>query len=1119
MALYLRDIEHTGNKDIDFLFHNSATTIMPVDGGNTYTWSFILLDTAPTYENHGGIISKPFQDYMRYATQQMSNIINVNFVEIDGTKNPPGDIQVYSPAYKQDYEGVIEKSFSSSIVGLQYKDWGRAELIYNWNTAGHELAHLMGLSHPYKWIDGKKVYDSHYENYNKIDTLMSYNDTSYFGNRTLVFDDAGNNIAVAYNRTYGIHDILVLQYIQGANNNYNSGDTIYTYNPNDLNFFETIWDGGGNDTIDISAFSNGAELNLNGGTRSSIYKEMSAVQETLNAYNGKNAIGIAYGANIENANGTQGNDVIYGNELNNIINGNQGNDTLYGGDGDDRLSGGSGTNVLYGGAGNDYLTSHGKDTLYGGEGNDRYGIYGTESVRIVEGINDGIDSVNIYTKGVTNFVAAENIENVILDTSLTYNSSITGNDLDNQILGNNGDNILNGRKGNDRLQGYKGSDTYIFSKGDGQDSISESPNDKVSVTDKDILLFTDISSSQLWFIKTSYKGLESLNIKVLGTTDQISIDNWYSDNAKLEQIKTQDGVILSIAQIEALVDIMAKQAIPTGSSSRVINDYLIQTGANSNQYTNTIYGDAQNNIINGGAGDDTIYGGAGNDTISGGAGINILIGGAGNDTFISTGNDQLFGGDGDDTYEIYGPEIPTIIEDVNSGHDRIILNVSKAIDFVMPDNIEDLNQNIYQTAGINIEGNSLNNFINGNNGNNILIGGKGNDALQGYRGSDTYIFNKGDGKDTIYEYNNNNVPVTDTDILLFKDISANQLWFTKKTSWGITSLFIKVLGTADEIGIDGWYSNNAKLEQIKTQDGIVLSITQVEALVDIMATKTVPVGNSSSVISDYLAQTHVIYGTEGDDTLTSHTIASTLYGGAGNDKLISKGDDKLYGGAGNDIYEVVYGSNVQIIEEQNSGIDTIRLFATGPINYIMSDNVESIELANVLNRYDTQITGNALDNFIHGDNGNNVFIGGKGNDVFWAVGGSDTYIFSKGDGQDIIKDYNASADDVDVLLFTDISAKQLWFTKDLDQGIGSLTIKVLGTTDQILVNKWYGLKSNNGVDYDGTKLEQIKTQDGTVLTSKQVEALADIMSTQTMPTGSHSTIIDDYLAQASIMAA
>ena len=38
-------------------------------------------------------------------------------------------------------------------------------------------------------------------------------------------------------------------------------------------------------------------------------------------------------------------------------------------------------------------------------------------------------------------------------------------------------------------------------------------------------------------------------------------------------------------------------------------------------------------------------------------------------------------------------------------------------------------------------------------GNDTLIGGQGNDTLEGCEGDDIYIFNKGDGEDTVCDVN------------------------------------------------------------------------------------------------------------------------------------------------------------------------------------------------------------------------------------------------------------------------------------------------------------------------------------------------------------------------------
>lgn len=83
--------------------------------------------------------------------------------------------------------------------------------------------------------------------------------------------------------------------------------------------------------------------------------------------------------------GTDGDDVLFGDEDGNIINGHGGNDRLIGGDGIDRLDGGAGNDVLTGLAGDDTLLggdgddqligNRGADHLTGGAGADRF-IFG-----------------------------------------------------------------------------------------------------------------------------------------------------------------------------------------------------------------------------------------------------------------------------------------------------------------------------------------------------------------------------------------------------------------------------------------------------------------------------------------------------------------------------------------------------------------------------------------------------------------------------------------------------------------------------------------------------------------------------------------------------------------------
>ena len=72
-------------------------------------------------------------------------------------------------------------------------------------------------------------------------------------------------------------DIIALQYLYGANYQYNSGNTVYRWSPTTgetfingvgqgatlhAKIFLTIWDGGGIDTYDFSNYKTNAVINL-----------------------------------------------------------------------------------------------------------------------------------------------------------------------------------------------------------------------------------------------------------------------------------------------------------------------------------------------------------------------------------------------------------------------------------------------------------------------------------------------------------------------------------------------------------------------------------------------------------------------------------------------------------------------------------------------------------------------------------------------------------------------------------------------------------------------------------------------------------------------------------------
>ena len=130
-----------------------------------------------------------------------------------------------------------------------------------------------------------------------------------------------------------VYDIQALQYMYAANNDYNSGNTKYEFDPTRPNSW-TIWDGGGEDLLDFSNFNYRCDIDLNDGAYSTI---------RYAGWNPEDNFGIAFNTFIENVSGSQSNDTIKGNELDNEISGNNGNDTLYGGAGNDVFDWASGS--------------------------------------------------------------------------------------------------------------------------------------------------------------------------------------------------------------------------------------------------------------------------------------------------------------------------------------------------------------------------------------------------------------------------------------------------------------------------------------------------------------------------------------------------------------------------------------------------------------------------------------------------------------------------------------------------------------------------------------------------------------------------------------------------------
>ena len=641
--------------------------------------------------------------------------------------------------------------------------------------------------------------------------------------------------------------------------------------------------------------------------------------------------------------------------------------------------------------------------VHGGLGNDYYVVDAGDT--IVERSGEGIDTAEIHGTGTRLYTTTElpaNVENITLGSDLGA-SDLEGDAGNNALVGNDSDNRIEGGGGDDFMYGGGGIDTFVFSRGFGHDTASNSGTGN-------IILFDDtITASDIYF--------KDVRLHVLGSDDTLAFGN--------ADLHFADGTIMTWAQVAPIIN--ASQSSSPSPVADLLNgtagdDVINALGGDDFVYgldgNDTLDGGNDNDFVSGGTGADVVRGNAGNDTLSGGSGNDNLEGGVGMDTIAGddgddtlrggddndtlrgglghdvlagdSGGDTLYGGAGDDALEAGDNETTYVANYLNGddGNDSLIGGAGPdglwggAGNDVLEgrdgdDSLFDAegNDTLRGGAGDDIlDAGTGNDILDGGtgddtlvagDGNDLLDGGAGADTLQGGAGIDTYLLATGNGIDTLEDnwYLGESTVIEVDATLAPADIAVERI----QDDEGF-HILISANGGTDGLRLTYIFSNPAV--ELRFGDGTVWT---------------------PAMVNDKLS---LFEGTAGDDSLVGTIGDDRLFGLAGNDLLSGQdgndlldggtGVDTMTGGTGNDTYVVDQATDA-IIEALNEGLDAVQ----STVSYVLPANVENLSLTST---GAFNLTGNTQNNALTGNAGSNTLDGKAGRDTMAGGAGNDTYV-------------------------------------------------------------------------------------------------------------------------------
>ncbi len=728
-----------------------------------------------------------------------------------------------------------------------------------------------------------------------------------------------------------------------------------------------------------------------------------------------------------------GDDHVWAGAGDDIVFGNDGADHVLGEAGSDAVTGGRGADRLLGDATYLAADAHGNDHLDGGEGDDE--LLGQGGADILLG-GEGNDSLYGDDPGVEPaYQGADHLDGG------------SGHDL---LVGYGGDDVLQGGTGNDELYGdasdldpaFHGNDR--LEGGDGTDRLDGAGGHDVLIGGAgDDTLYGDADIDAAYHGDDRLYGGDGADVLLgFGGRDFLSGDEGddvlVGDEKGVEAKAQGDDVLIGGSGNDTLYGFAGDDLLVAGAG-----DDLLEGDAHSAELGDAHHG---NDTLDGGAGNDQLHGGGGSDTLLGGEGADVLHGdngegdpayhgndhldgGPDNDTLVGAGGDDtLFGGEGDDTLDGDALNVDAAFHgndvlDGGGGDDQLVgyggndvlrggggddqlVGDTDAIPVAQhgDDTLDGgAGSDHLQGGGGNDElfggggndtlfGASGDDRLYGGAGDDILHGGPGDDALVGGGGDDVVIFARGDGQDTVVNFD---LRAERRDVIQFGEgISPDDVIVSRSED----DLRLTLRDTDDLLVVSQYFNSDYTVSTIAFASG------QLWKLDDIL-----PMTASAEGIElhghgwgerlegsprddriDGAGGNDLLYGANGHDRIEGGDAHDALFGGLGDDSLLGgEGEDLLYGGEGNDTLDGGQGPRVFW--------DVYLPQARYP------EIAEDRETA----YYRAGIYGG----------GTGLGRGGLGYDFLSGGNGSDTYLFGPEYGPTVISDRGAGAQDIDVVRF------------------------------------------------------------------------------------------------------